>query len=175
MRRVILVVIATVVCGSYGHCQLKKFYSIKNESTFDTVDFSLKATSGTYFIKPTHDADPISIYGNPSFADVNPTFYSVIKGKTNKVILDLQDYNQKGLSHTITYNMFAADEKEEKNYWKVYLNDEKVYRLKLHYGVGNAYINLSSLPVSNFKIITGSADVNVLYDEQGVVYRCVAG
>jgi len=166
MQKIILAVIATLVCGSYGHCQLKKFYSIKNESTFDTVDFLLKATSGTYFIKPSHDPDPLSIYGNPSFADVNPTFYSNTHGKTNHVMLDLQDYNQKGLSHTITYSMFAANEKEEKNFWKIYLNDEKVYRLKLLYGVGNAYVNLSSLPVSNFKIITGSADVNVRYDEQ---------
>ena len=155
-----------MMCGVQGHCQLKKFYSVKNESSFDTVDFYLKAHSGTCFIKPSDNLDPVTIYGNPSFSEVNPTFYSITKNKTNKVKLILEDYNQKGLSHTITYSMFGGDvDKEEKNFWKIYLNDEKIYRLNLKYGVGDANVNLSGIPVSKFKIQTGSADVNVLYDE----------
>lgn len=166
MHRVILVVIATMMCGVQGHCQLKKFYSVKSDAEFDTVDFLLKAHSGTCFIKPSDNLDPVTIYGNPSFSEVNPTFYTITKNKTQKVKLVLEDYNQKGLSHTITYSMFGGDdEKEEKNFWKVFLNDEKIYRLNLKYGVGDANVNLSGIPVSKLKIQTGSADVNVLYDE----------
>lgn len=151
-------------CCSF-HCegQLKKFYSIKNEATFDTVRFSLKATSGTCYVKSSFHDDPVTIYGNPDFSDVNPSFYSDIKNNTNHVRLNLEDYKKSGLSQTIAYNMFGSDN-DDMNYWKVYLNEHKIYNLNLNYGVGKASVNLSSIPVSNVKIETGSADVNVEYD-----------
>ena len=144
--------------------QLKKFYSVKNEPSFDTIRFSLKATSGTCYIKFSFHDDPVTIYGNPDFSDVNPTFHSYIINNTNHVSLNLEDYKKSGLSHTIAYNMFGSNEKEDMNYWKVYLNQQKVYNLNLNYGVGSANVNLSSIPVSNVIIETGSADINVRYD-----------
>ncbi|MGL1888159.1 MAG: hypothetical protein OCD76_16705 [Reichenbachiella sp.] len=165
MLRVIIFGVAALCCGFEGHSQLKKFYTVKNEVTYDTVTFSLQATSGTCFIKPSHHSDPLTIYGNPSFSEVNPNFYSNVSGKTNFVNLMLEDYNKKGLSHAITYNMFGEDSTQEKNYWKIYLTDQKIYNLNLNYGVGDAYINLSDMAVANFQIESGSAEVNLEYDE----------
>ncbi|PIB37191.1 hypothetical protein BFP72_18145 [Reichenbachiella sp. 5M10] len=156
-----------------GHCQLKKFYTVKNNVSYDTVDFSMKATSGTCFVKPSHHHDPLTIYGNPSFSEVNPTFNTTVRQSTNYVTLELEDYNKKGLSHAITYNVFGNDDnREEKDFWKVYLTDQKIYNLKLTYGVGDSYINLSDVAVANFKIESGSADVNIKYDE-GKRNRCL--
>ena len=161
-----LLLVLTVLSGwSEGYSQLKKFYTVKGEVTYDTIDFMLKATSGTCFIKPSHHEDPLTIYGNPSFADVNPTFQTQQKGNTNFIVLELQDYNKRGLSHAITYNMFGEEDKSEKNYWKVYLTEEKVYNLNLSYGVGDAHINLSDVPVSKFILESGSANVHISYDE----------
>lgn len=167
MLRVYLVVIAALVCGSKGHCQLKKFYTVKEESSFDTVAFSLKATSGTCFINPSDNKDPLTIYGNPSFSEVNPTFHSDIRNNTNHVNLFLEDYNQKGLSQAISYSMFG-NEKSEKNFWKFFLTEDKIYNLDLKYGVGDAFVNLSNLSVSKFKIESGSANVKILYDDESM-------
>ena len=164
MLRGILVVFTGLCCCCQCYGQLKKFYAVKNDSSYDTISFSLKATSGTCYIKPSFHADPVSIYGNPNFSEVNPTFYTETKNNVNQVDLNLEDYKKSGLSHTIAYNMFGSDEKDETNFWKVYLNNEKIYKLNLNYGVGAANLNLSSIPVSNMKIETGSADVNVKYD-----------
>lgn len=155
--------------SSYG--QLKKFYSVKNKSTYDTINFSLKATSGKCYIKPSFHENPVTIYGNPEFSHVNPTFYSTIRKRSNYVELNLEDYKKGGLGQTISYNMFGASEKSDKNYWKVYLNDEKVYNLNLNYGVGDANIYLSGVPVSNLSVETGSADVNIIYEDT-ISNRC---
>ncbi len=152
--------------------QLKKFYTVKSESTYDTVNFSLKATSGKCYIKPSYKEDPITIFGNPEFSNVNPTFYSKIKSNTNFVELNLEDYKKQGLSQTISYNMFGSDDDEDKNYWKIYMTDEKVYKLNLNYGVGQANVYLSGVPVSKLNIETGSADVNVIYEDT-ISNRCV--
>jgi len=171
MLRVYIVVIATLVFGMKGHCQLKKFYTVKDEASFDTVAFSLKATSGTCFINPSNNEDPVTIYGNPSFSEVNPTYHTTIQNKTNQVNLTLEDYNQKGLSQAISYSMFG-NEKSEKNFWKVFLTEQKIYDLDLKYGVGDAFVNLSDLSVSKFKIESGSANVKIVYDDNST-NKCV--
>ena len=45
----------------------------------------------------------------------------------------------------------------------MYLTDSKPYFLELHYGIGNANIDLSGLAIKTLKVNTGSADVNVGY------------
>ncbi|UXP33715.1 hypothetical protein N6H18_07085 [Reichenbachiella agarivorans] len=172
MFRILLVALAACAWGFEGHCQLKKFYTLKNDASYDTVDFSMKATSGTCFVKPSHHQDPLTIYGNPSLSDVNPTFKSSVRGATNWVNLELEDYNKRGLSHAITYNVFGSESSaSEKDYWKVYLTDQKIYKLNLNYGVGDTYIDLSNLSVAHFKIESGSADVNINYSAGGM-NRC---
>ncbi|MFY0626415.1 MAG: hypothetical protein JXR07_08980 [Reichenbachiella sp.] len=171
MIRVILVVCTALIYGVDGNCQLKKFYTVKNAPTYDTIDFAIKATSGTCFIKPSHHDDPVTIYGNPSFSEVNPNFHTSVLGKTNFIVLELEDYAKNGLSHAITYNMFSEDEKSEKDFWKVYLTEDKIYNLNLNYGVGDAHINLSDLAITKFKLESGSANVNISYDE-GKMNRC---
>lgn len=170
-RGVYLFFLAFVAVNMTGYGQLKKFYSVKEGNTYDTVSFSLKATSGKCYIKPSYHADPVTIYGNPEFSHVNPTFYSTTRLRTNFVDLHLEDYKKSGLSHTISYNMFGSEKSNDKNYWKVYLNDSKVYNLNLNYGVGDANVYLSGVPVSNLNIETGSADVNVIYEDT-ISNRC---
>lgn len=164
-KRVVIVfsIVFTFYLPIYG--QLKKFYIVKNETTFDTVNFSLKATSGKCHIKPSYHANPVTIYGNPEFSYVNPTYHSTIKGNTNFVDLNLENYKKRGLSHTISDNIFETSNSSNKNYWKVYLNDQKVYKLNLNYGIGDAIVYLSGIPVSNLNIETGSADVKVIYED----------
>ena len=164
MMRLMLVMVA-FCCYAEGYGQLKKFYTVKDAGSYDTIDFFLKATSGTCFIRPSHHDDPLTIYGNPSFAEVNPNFESSEIGKTNFIVLELEDYNKRGLSHAITYNMFGEENEDEKNYWKVYLTDQKVYNLNLNYGVGDAFIDLSDVAVSRFNLESGSADVHISYKE----------
>ena len=170
-KSVVIIIYACSMLSLDSYGQLKKFYSVKNESTYDTIHFSLIATSGKCYVKPSAHNDPVTIYGNPEFSRVNPTFYSSIKKRCNYVDLNLEDYKKGGLGQTISYNMFGASEDNNKNYWKVYLNDEKIYKLNLNYGIGDANIYLSGIPVANLNIETGSADVNIIYEDT-ISNRC---
>ena len=155
-----------MLCGSVftARCQLKKFYSVKDDQSYDTVHFSMRATSGTCFVKSSHHDDPLTIYGNPDFSEVNPSFKSSRSSRTKIVCLDLEDYNKKGLGQAISYSMFGSADELEQNYWKVFLTSDKVYQLNLHYGVGDANVDLSGVAVSRLRLESGSADVRLSYD-----------
>ncbi|MDA1119207.1 MAG: hypothetical protein O2887_01720 [Bacteroidetes bacterium] len=142
--------------------QLKQFYSIHNDGTYNAINFTLTATSGTCYIHPEDTEIPLNIYGDPDFEKINPNFHSQVTNGTNYVDLMLEDYNSSGFSKSISYNVFGPD-KKGKNQWEIILDDEKEYSLNLNYGIGMARVDLSGVPVKNFHVKTGSADVDVDY------------
>lgn len=165
MNRGLILAIMVCTYGNVAFGQLKKFYAVQESSSFDTVQFALKATSGTCFIKPSHHEAPLTIYGNPDFSEVKPNFSSTQVDQTVYAILQLDDHHRKGLSQAISHTVFGSDEEVTQNYWKVYLTKNKVYDLNLQYGLGDATVNLSDVAVSKLKLETGSADVRLTYDE----------
>ena len=152
----------TVLTTSISLAQLKQFYSIQDDSTYNAINFTLTATSGTCFIHPADTKIPLNIYGDPDFEKINPNFNSRVENRTNYVDLMLEDYNSSGFSKSISYNVFGPD-KKGKNQWKIILADEKEYSLNLNYGIGMARVDLSGVPIKNLHIRTGSADVDVDY------------
>lgn len=157
-----------MVCGLLAHtvsttfAQLKPFYTIQDDGTFDAIHFTLTATSGTCHIMPKMSDVPMNIYGDPDFEKINPQFQSWTDNRMNFVDLLLEDYNSSGFSKSISYNMFGP-EKKGKNNWEIALADNKEYWLNLNYGIGQAVVDLSGISVKNLNIKTGSADVAVDY------------
>lgn len=146
-----------------AHSQLKKFYSVGNDTTFQRVDFCLSATSGSCSIRPGKSVHPVNIYGNPDFSTINPSFKTFIKDNVKHVNLDLENYQSSGISKSLSSSFFGQSTEDDKNYWKILLTEDKVYSLQLAYGIGNANVDLSGIPVEKLKITTGSADVMVDY------------
>lgn len=162
LRIVISAAFGLLFSLSYG--QLKKFYTLKETSGYDTVAFTLEATSGNCFVKSSATADnPLSIFGNPDLDKINPSFQSSINNNTCRVRLSLKEFRSSSLSDEIFYAM-ASEPSENNNYWKVIFDREKVYKMNLSYGFGNADVDLSGTSVSNFKVRSGSADILVDYD-----------
>lgn len=148
-----------------AHAQLKRFYSLDNVSSFDTVEFSLHATSGTSFFRNVQGGNPLNIFGNPDLDKINPSFNGQLDGRTYIVDLQLDEYKSSSLGDGLVYAMFSNKEEEEGNYWKILLNDLKVYRLNLDYGIGSSDIDLSGTAVENLMLKTGSADITVNYQK----------
>lgn len=168
MWRQIAAVSFVILTSSQTFAQLKKFYSVKPGDDFEKVVFTLNATSGSCYIKPSSNENPVDIYGNPDFEQINPSFksYTTQQG-INYVDLNLEDYQQGGLTKTISFNMFES-RKDDTNFWKIYFNKEKVYDLNLNYGIGDANLNLSGIPIDRFNVNTGSADVIINYEMDGM-------
>ncbi len=148
---------------SYG--QLKKFYTLKETVRIDTVDFSLEATSGNCYIKSSPDAEGLTIYGNPDLNKINPSFKSSVENGKCDVALDLQEYRSSNFADGLLMAM-VREKVEENNYWKILFDQEKVYRLNLSYGFGNADVDLSGASIQNFKVRSGSADIIVDYNDR---------
>ena len=71
-----------------------------------------------------------------------------------------------GMGEKISTQVMGNDVNDiSDKFWKIYLTNDKPYSLDLNYGLGNANIDLSGLSVQRLKIRTGSADVNVTYNQ----------
>jgi hypothetical protein len=144
---------------TYG--QLKKFYTLKEDKQFDVVDFSLEATAGNCIVKSAPDADPLTIYGNPDLEKINPSFKTSVVNGVCKVDLNLEEFRSSNVGDGILLAMFG--EQKENNFWKILFDQDKIYKLNLSYGFGNADVDLSGISVKNFKVKSGSADILVDY------------
>ena len=150
-------------CSICALAQLDKFYTIKNSSDFDTLDFYLKATATNCLLKQSgEDIDPLTIYGNPDLDKINPSFGSEVVNSTCFAKLKLDEYSSSGFSDSFTMAVSRND--KENDFWKVNLSD-KIYKLNLIYGFGNADVNLTGTSVNKLKIKSGSADILVGYDD----------
>lgn len=144
--------------------QLSKFYTIKESTEFDTVDFYLKATATNCLLKQSEtDRNPLTIYGSPDLEKINPTFASKIKNNTCYSKLVLDEYNSSGFGDS--FSMAVSRNDKDNDFWKINLGARKTYRLNLIYGFGNADVNLTGSSVQRLKIKSGSADIVVGYDE----------
>lgn len=155
----------TVLLTTFGAvAQLNKFYTIKDSPSFDTVDFYLKATATNCLIKKSDkDNNPLTIYGNPNLEKINPSFGNKVKNNTCYAKLALDEYNSSGFGDSFSMAVSRSD--KENDFWKVNFSDNKIYKLNLIYGFGNADVNLTGASVKRLKIKSGSADILVGYDE----------
>jgi len=160
--RGLLIVIIGFIMSSMCMAQLRKQFVVEDDNGFDQVDFTLTATSGSYFISPTHNSNPVNIYGKVFTETSNPNFEHYTRGRINYVNLNLQENSEEDLSKALSIKMFGQEEHAD-NEWNVYLSQKKPLCLNLHYGIGDAVVDLSGIPVSKLKISSGSADVKVEY------------
>ena len=56
--------------------QSRKFYTIKDDNSYDKIIFRVKAESGNYKIRPSNRSNVIDIFGSPNHENLNPSFTS---------------------------------------------------------------------------------------------------
>ncbi|MFY0601559.1 MAG: hypothetical protein JXR03_17925 [Cyclobacteriaceae bacterium] len=146
---------------------MKKFYSLKGCSGYDTINFSLEASSGNCLIQPSNDEHgPLNIYGNPDLEKVNPSFKALVANNTCDVNLSLQEFKSTDIGDGIFLAMLGGNSSSDNNYWKILFDNSMIYKLDLNYGFGRADVDLSGTSVKDLKIKSGSADVLVDYSER---------
>ncbi len=148
--------------STYG--QIKKHYTVENSKTFDKVDITLSGGSGTCFVRPTPNSNPVNIYGKSQSQTQNPACQSILVDRVQQVSVNfLEDRVDQSPVKKVSFNVFGSEEEDEGDQWHVYLSKKKPVLLNLNYGMGDAYVDLSGLSVEKLKVNTGSADVKVGY------------
>jgi hypothetical protein len=143
--------------------QIKRQFSVDDSQQCDQIKLKLKANSGTCFIKPSHNAEILTVFSNLDVDSYAHQFRKEVVGRVCEVMLALEEVQSGGFSQTISNRVFKSESAGQEKFWKMYLTDAKPYSLEMTYGIGNANIDLSGLSVKNLKINTGSADVNIGY------------
>jgi hypothetical protein len=177
MWRILLLGLAGFMgLSSYG--QIKKHYTVENSNAFDKVYLTLSGGSGTCYIRPTPNNNPVNIYGTTHSNNLSPQCESILDNRTQRVNVNFIEGNvDKPTANKVSFNVFGEDQ-GNRNQWHVYLSKKKPVNLNLNYGMGNAYVDLSGLSVEKLNITTGSADVNVgfmsgQYNQQKMDTFCI--
>ncbi len=159
--RIILFLAAT--CISFAALAQKKTqYVVHEDNSFERVRFSLSAPSASCFIRPGNIGKTIMVYGNAEPQLLDPIMSTELREGILHAEFKLQGGNRKA-ENVLAMKMLGSKGSESKQNYNIYLSDKKPYDLDLHYGVGNAYLDLSGLAVEKLRIYTGSADVKVGY------------
>jgi hypothetical protein len=134
---------------SFG--QIKKQFSVEDDPSCDNIKLTLKANSGTCFIKPSHNPENSERFQQ----SVRTTlFSSVCKGSqwqslSNNIIAGRSPIQKASAKPVSSRKVFGSEKPEQEKFWKMYLTDAKPYSLELNYGVGNANVDLSGLAIKS--------------------------
>ncbi|MDL5045988.1 hypothetical protein QQ054_08070 [Oscillatoria amoena NRMC-F 0135] len=163
MQRILGLTVVGVVLAGFASGQIKKQFTVEDNSACETIRLRLKANSGNCFIKPSEGTDILNMFSNQEPDSYNHQFIKEVKGKTCDVLVAVEESSSTGFSHTISSKVFGSEKPTGEKFWKIYLTDEKPYSLELNYGIGNSTIDLSGMAVKNLHITSASANVNVGY------------
>ncbi len=141
---------------------------LKHDDALDTVDLTFEAPSANSYIKYYANTEgPLEVFGNPDLKRINPSFLIKESGATCHISFHLHEFNSYELSEEFSFVMTPQRKTREKGeYWKLLLDNQTIYKLRLKYGLGNTHVNLSQLHVKHLDLRTGSANVLLTYDEQ---------
>ena len=152
-----------MVCSSViVFAQESKHFRVEQNHKYRSITFNYSASSGVCYLAQGDNQDAISVYSTRDIDEFNHSFDRSESGKDLMIDLSLDEKNNESFSQSISNKVFAKS-KPEDNIWKVLLAEDIPYNLNLTYGIGTAYIDLAGLSVSNLKVKTGSADVNIDY------------
>lgn len=157
--------IAGICLGmSSGHAQIKRQFAVGGDRNVEVVKLHFSVNAGMCSIKAGDGTEALTVYSNQDHTSYNHSFDKSIEGALCSINLALDDNkNHQGLGHTISSRVFGSEKEHTGNLWRVYLNRTMSYDMDLTYGMGKADIDLAGVAVSNIKIHTASADVNVGY------------
>ncbi len=152
-----------MVCSSVMVlAQESKHFRVEQNHKYHSITLNYSSSSGVCYLAQGDEQDVLSVFSTRDIDDFNHSFDH--QESLNNLIIDLSldEKNNETFSQSISNKVFAKS-KPEDNIWKVILTEDIPYNLNLSYGIGAAFIDLAGLSVSNLKVKTGSADVNIGY------------
>jgi len=159
-----IVMMGVAICsGLFSYAQSSKYFAVENTGDFKKVFLEFSSTSGICYVSPSTKPEALSVYGNRDIDNYNHSFDKKIEDKTLSIELNIEDKTTENFSQSISDRVFKNNKEYNSSVWKVFLSDDKLYDLRLNFGIGDAFIDLSGLNVQNLTVNTGSADVNIGY------------
>ena len=148
---------------AYG--QLTTQFYVENNPNTSGLVLSLSMDEGNCHIEPTRQEGLLKVSSNKDSDNFSHSYSKEIRDNVCFVDLNLKNTGAGSLGQTISTSLFGSVNSADESSWKILLSEKKPYQLRLNYGMGSADIDLSRLSIETLKIHTGSADVNIKYEE----------
>ncbi|WP_209329617.1 hypothetical protein [Lunatimonas salinarum] len=143
--------------------QIAKQFVVEERDGFDLVNFEFSCYKGVSDFKRGYYGKPIFATAELGKVNILPSFSYQIKGGVLAARLEHKNVESESLGRSLSYRLFSNTDEDFDHHWEVGLDPNYLYNLNLHFGIGKAHLDFSSLPVSNCKIKTASADVYLAY------------
>ncbi|GGF46486.1 hypothetical protein GCM10011339_38800 [Echinicola rosea] len=147
--------------------QIVKEFVVEENEGFDVVQLNFSSYKGVSDIDKMYINDPIMIHSHLSKVNILPDFAYSIKDRVLTADLNHSDVEQESFGKSLSSKLFATSEGDFDHTWEVGLCDKYAYLLDLHFGIGQANVDLSNLKVKRCKITTATADVVLNYRKKG--------
>jgi hypothetical protein len=141
-----------------------KYYQIEKHEGAEQIHFTLSATTGSWKVKPGKEqSNPVDVHYKLQNEALQPVFTHQMQDKICYASLSVKDPQSFG--KRFSQKMLGIASGEDENQWEVILSNQLPFLMSLDYGMGDAYINLSDIPVKRFKVKTASANVQLDYEK----------
>ncbi|AWW33114.1 hypothetical protein DN752_09300 [Echinicola strongylocentroti] len=147
--------------------QIVKEFVVEEKSGFDRVQLNFSSYKGVSDINKMYMSDPVMIHSHLSKVNILPDFSYHIQDAVLTANLNHSDVEQESFGKRLSSKLFATSEGDFDHTWEVGLSEQYAYLLDLHFGIGQANVDLSNLKVKRCKITTATADVSLNYMEKG--------
>jgi len=136
--------------------QVEKNFQLPNQLKPAHIAFSMSCPSGKTVLRHSQNPSAIKVNGVVYKDEGNAKFnYKASENGSYAVSLNTSEATKLG------WNELGED--HSKDTWQIFLNEDTSFDLDFRYGLGDSYLDLSDVAVSNLNIETGHANVNVKY------------
>lgn len=165
LKKVFLLQWSFLVAGLFleANAQINKQFVVNEREDFDHVFFDFSCYKGVSSFKRSYSGNPIDASARLGKVNILPSFSYQITDDVLYAQLEHKNVESESLGRSLSYRLFSNNEADLDHEWEVGLDANFLYELNLNFGIGKANLDFSSLPISNCKIKTASADVFLAY------------
>ncbi|NMM48706.1 hypothetical protein [Marinigracilibium pacificum] len=148
-----------VIAGVFEiNAQDKKHMDVDPIPGTTFVRLNVTSVEAVSYLKPSQNSKPLNLYFISEDENSLPRLESKVLGPMHDVSVMVEKPRMAN-SGLLGLGIFGAEDYKEK--CNLYLGRDHAYELDLKYGTGNAYLDLSGIPIRKMSITSGSADVFV--------------
>lgn len=149
-----------------SEAQIVRHFEVKEREGINLVHLNFSSYKGVSTIQREYKGFPFIADAELGKVNILPTFTHRQSDGVLYALLEHKNVESESLSKNLSHRLFSSGEDDYDHKWKVGLDANFLYDLRLHFGIGKATLDLSNLPISNCFVKTASADVFLNYSKQ---------
>ncbi|MFC3415809.1 hypothetical protein [Algoriphagus hitonicola] len=163
LRKFCLVFLGILWGIGVSKAQLVKEYKTPEKNGFDLVHLNFSTYKSVTKLKRIRASEPINIHGHLEQVNIIPTFYHQVEGNILEANLLHKNIESENLGKSITSKLFSGSNTGFGHSWDVGLASNFLYHLDFTLGMGRSEFDLAYLPITQLKVKSASADVQIDY------------